>query len=70
MSDGYDWAFSARDDAKAEIRVAVRFLLKGAAGTDRDLVALEIMEKSCARPDCRLSRIPRRWLAWGTGSKL
>jgi len=44
MSDGYDWAFGARDDAKAEIRVAVRYLLEGAAGTDRDAVALEIME--------------------------
>jgi hypothetical protein len=44
MSEAYDWAFSGRDDAKAEIRVAVRYLLKGAAGTDRDVVALEIME--------------------------
>jgi hypothetical protein len=44
MSDDYDWDFSGRDDAKAEIRAAVRYLLKGAAGTDRDVVALEIME--------------------------
>jgi len=42
MSDGYNWAFGARDAAKTEIRVAVRYLLKGAAGTDH--VALEIME--------------------------
>jgi hypothetical protein len=44
MSDDYDWDFSGRDDAKAEIRAAVLYLLKGAAGTDRDVVALEVME--------------------------
>jgi hypothetical protein len=37
-------AFSGRDDAKAEIRAAVRYLLHGAAGTDRDVVALEVTE--------------------------
>ena len=45
MSDNEcDWNFSGRDDAKAEIRAAVRYLLRGAAGTDRDVVALEVME--------------------------
>jgi hypothetical protein len=45
MSDNEcDWDFSGRDDAKAEIRAAVRYLLNGAAGTDRDVVALEVME--------------------------
>jgi hypothetical protein len=44
MSDEFDWAFSGRDDAKAEIRAAVRYLFEGAAGTDRDAVVLEIME--------------------------
>jgi hypothetical protein len=44
MSDEFDWAFSGRDDAKAEIRAAVRYLFEGAAGTDRDVVVLEIME--------------------------
>ncbi len=34
MSDTYNWAFGARDAAKAEIRVAVRYLLKDAAGTE------------------------------------
>ena len=36
MSDEFDWAFSGRDDAKAEIRAAVRYLFEGAAGTDRE----------------------------------
>ena len=44
MSDKYDWDFSGRDDAKAEIRAAFSYLLKGAAGTNRDVVTLEIME--------------------------
>ena len=44
MSEEYDWDFSDRDDAKAEIRAAFSYLLKGAAGTDRDVVTLEIME--------------------------
>jgi hypothetical protein len=43
MSDEFDWAFSGRDDAKAEIRAAVRYLFE-AAGTDRDVVVLEIMD--------------------------
>jgi hypothetical protein len=47
MSDRHDWAFSGRDDAKAEIRAAVRYLFEGAAGTDRDVVVLEIMEIMC-----------------------
>ena len=44
MSEEYDWDFSGRDDAKAEIRAAFSYLLKGAAGTDRDVVTLEIIE--------------------------
>jgi hypothetical protein len=32
------------DDAKAEIRAAVRYLFKGADGNNRDVGALEIME--------------------------
>jgi hypothetical protein len=44
MSDEYNWDFSGPDDAKAEIRAAVRYLLEGAAGSDRDIVVLEIME--------------------------
>ena len=44
MSDGHDWDFSGRDDAKAEIRAAVRYLFEDGAGTDRDVVVLEIME--------------------------
>ena len=45
MSDNEcDWDFSGRDDAKAEIRAAVRYLFKVADANNRDVVALEIME--------------------------
>ena len=35
MSDQDDWEFSDEDDAKAEIRAAVRYLLRGATGGAR-----------------------------------
>ena len=38
------WAFSGRDEAKAEIRAAVRYLFEGAAATGREVVVLEIMD--------------------------
>lgn len=44
MSDDVDWEFAGPDDAKAEIRAAVGYLLKDAAGAARDRIALEIME--------------------------
>jgi hypothetical protein len=44
MTDQDDWDFAGADDAKAEIRAAVRYLLKGATGPARTIVALEIME--------------------------
>jgi hypothetical protein len=44
ISDQDDWDFAGADDAKAEIRAAVGYLLKGATGTARDVIALEIME--------------------------
>jgi hypothetical protein len=44
MSDEYDWDFGGRDDAKAEIRAAVRYLLKGTSGTDRGDIVREIIE--------------------------
>ncbi len=44
MSDQDDWDFAGADDARAEIRAAVAYLLKGATGTARDVIALEIME--------------------------
>ena len=44
MSDQDDWDFGGADDAKAEIRAAVAYLLKGATGTARDFIALEVME--------------------------
>ena len=44
MSDQIDWDFAGPDDAKAEIRAAVGYLFKGATGTARNVIALEIME--------------------------
>jgi hypothetical protein len=44
MSDQDDWDFAGADDAKATIRAAVRYLLKGAAGSDRGDIAREIIE--------------------------
>jgi hypothetical protein len=44
MSDQDDWDFAGDDDAKAEIRAAVRYLLKSATGPARNVIALEIMK--------------------------
>jgi hypothetical protein len=44
MSDEVDWDFAGADDAKAEIRAAVGYLLKDAVGTARDLIALQVIE--------------------------
>jgi hypothetical protein len=43
MSDQDDWDFAGADDAKAEIRAAVAYLLKKAAGRDRGDVMREIV---------------------------
>jgi hypothetical protein len=44
MSDQDDWEFADAEEARAEIRAAVRYLLKGAAGSDRGDIAREIIE--------------------------
>jgi hypothetical protein len=44
MSDQDDWEFADADDAKAEIRAAVRYLLEGTAGSDRGDIVREIIE--------------------------
>jgi hypothetical protein len=44
MSDELDWNFVDKDDAKAEIRAAVAYLLRGAAGSARGDIVLEIIE--------------------------
>ena len=44
MSGQGDRNFASADDAKAELRAAMAYLLIGAAGTARDGIALEIME--------------------------
>ena len=43
MSDQDDWHFAGADDAKVTIRAAVRYLLKGAAGSDRGDIVREII---------------------------
>jgi len=44
MSDEVDWNFIDNDEAKAEIRAAVEYLLRGAAGSARADIVLEIIE--------------------------
>jgi hypothetical protein len=41
MSD--EFHFNGEDDARAEIRVAVRYLLEGAAGSERGDIVQEII---------------------------
>jgi hypothetical protein len=44
MSDELDWNFVDKDDAKAEIRAAVAYLLNGAASSDRGDIVREVIE--------------------------
>ena len=44
MSDEFDRDFGGQDDAKAEIRAAVRYLLKGSVGTPRAEIVREIIQ--------------------------
>jgi hypothetical protein len=44
MSDESDRDFAGDDDAKARIRAAVRYLLEGAAGSDRGDIVREITD--------------------------
>jgi hypothetical protein len=43
MSDQDDWDFAGPDDAKAEIRAAIRYLLKGATGGPRGDIVQQII---------------------------
>ena len=43
MSDELDWNFVNKDDAKAQIRAAVEYLLRGATGGDRGDIVQEII---------------------------
>jgi hypothetical protein len=43
MSDEFDWDFAGVDDAKAEIRAAIRYLLKGSTGGARGDIVQEII---------------------------
>ena len=44
MSDDDDWDFAGDADAKVTIHAAVRYLLKGAAGSDKGDMVSEIIE--------------------------
>jgi hypothetical protein len=44
MSFDLDWTFVDKDDAKAEIRAAIEYLLRGAAGSTRGDIVREINE--------------------------
>jgi hypothetical protein len=44
MSDQDDWEFADADDAKAKLRAAMAYLLKGTTGPARHVIALEIMD--------------------------
>jgi hypothetical protein len=44
MSNELDWNFVDEDDAKAEIRAAVEYLLRDAAGSVRSDIVREIIE--------------------------
>jgi hypothetical protein len=43
MSDEFDWNFVDEDDAKAEIRAAVEYLLRDATGGARGDIVQEII---------------------------
>jgi hypothetical protein len=43
-SDELDWNFSDADDAKTEIRAAVRYSLKDAVGSDQGDIPREIID--------------------------
>ena len=44
MSDEFGWDFSGAADAKAEIRLAVEYLLAGTTGSARGDIVREIIE--------------------------
>ncbi len=44
MSDQDNWEFAGPDDAKAEIRAAVQYLLKGTFGSTHGDIVQEIIE--------------------------
>ena len=62
MSDEFDLDFRGPDDAKAEIRAAARYLLNGAAASDRGDIVGEIIaiHEVAARPAARWPRSPGR----------
>jgi hypothetical protein len=50
MSDQDDWEFAGPDDAKAEIRAAVGYLLRGATGGARGDIVQEVRQVASGLP--------------------
>jgi hypothetical protein len=49
MSDQDDWEFAGPDDAKAEIRAAVAYLLRGCYSAAPAVISCRRSLRSCAR---------------------
>jgi hypothetical protein len=62
MSDEFE-DFGGADNAKAEIRAAVRHPLKGTTGRARDVIALEVMEDPAPGRD-RPANFASRMIPW------
>ena len=43
MSDELEWNFADEDEARTEIRAAVQYLLRGATGSARSVIANEVV---------------------------
>jgi hypothetical protein len=73
MPDEIDWDFSSAGDAKAELRAAVGYLLKDAAGSDRGDIVREIIaivnEVARGLPARCWPRSPGRWHAKWLGAE-
>jgi len=66
MSDQDDWEFAGPDDAKAEIRAAVEYLLRGATGGARGDIVQEIIaivRQVVSGVAARAAESSGRWLA-------
>jgi hypothetical protein len=44
MSDELDWNFVNNEDAKAEIRAAIEYLLRNAVGSDRGDIVWQVID--------------------------
>jgi hypothetical protein len=63
MSDLDDWDFAGADDAKANIRAAIRYLLKGSTGGARGDLYRKLL-RSCARSRASREGATRHNVRW------